>query len=306
MFNPKDYYLEKMMVNSYLELPLLGVTAFSASVSTYSGAFFTMKFGGQSVTVDVNGGTRTLTSETPQYVVRLSVSGNRSSEDIKAFSSSTGGYFITTDVLYRLFNLEGLTLSTNKGNSRLNGDWSLAMPKLKTLDITFQYSSLFPDDTVSITFNKPGLYPVMETLWFKCGTNHLPVTGEIKYLPQTLKTISGGGYTNSSGFTGKLSDFPQGIEIIDLLWQNGNSVVGYDSRSWTGQIKYLGFRNIGLTSSELDTFLNDISNANFQPNATINFSRGTKTMGVRTSASDAAVAAIKAKGVTITISNNTF
>lgn len=306
MFNPKDYYLEKMMINSYVELPLLGVTSFSAIVTTYSGALFTMKFGGQSVTTDFNGSARTLTSDTPQYVVRLSVSGNRSSEDIKSFNSSSGGYTITPDVLYRLFNMESLEFNTDKGKSRLNGDWSIPMPKLKSLKITFHYNSLYPNDTVNITFNKPGLFPVLETLVFYCQSNQLPVTGEAKYLPQTLKVISGGAYANTSGFTGKLSDFPQGIEHVELLYQNGNLIVGYDSRPWTGQIKNLSFRNISLTSAELDQFLNDISNAEFQPNALINFNRNGKTMGVRTSASDAAVATLIAKGVTLTISNNTF
>lgn len=303
MFNPKTYYLRKSVNQSSVELPLKGVTSFSAIVVTYSGSPVVMSMGENSVVFDDTGASRTVTSSSTQYIVSFKVSGGRSTDDIKTMTNLSAGYIMNRDVLKRLFMIEALEVTGTNDASILTGDWSLEMPKLKEIVITIHAATT---SSVTINFDRPGFFPVLEVLEFRANQGKVLVKGEAKYLPATLKRVSSGSYTNSSGFIGKLSDFPSGIEVIDLFYQNGNSIVGYDAKTWTGNLASIGIKNVGLASSELDQLLIDLSNATWKPSGEININRGNKAMAVRTSASNAAVAILQSKGVSIKISNNTF
>lgn len=302
MFNPKKYYFDKMSISSYVDIELLdNITSVSVQLWTRRDEGYILTFGGKKQT-QKNYFSNILSADTPQKFFRLQVVGNRLVTEIYKIIFPIGS-IINEGVLGKLNFLEEISVIGNDGQSKLTGDWSLNLPNLKLIDIKNHKS---PFEKVYIKFTRSNVLPALESLYFSTVDSCIQVEGELQYLPRTLRNISSGAYTNDSGFTGKLSDFPLNIQNIDLPYQNGNDIKGYNSRSWSS-LNLLYLRNISLTSAELDQLLIDL--ANTMPNdGKVKFSnlRPGCIIGVRTPASDGAVQTLKAKNITLNIPNNTF
>lgn len=161
-------------------------------------------------------------------------------------------------------------------------------------------------------WNKEGLFPNLKNLTLKCLTNNIRQIGNVIYLPRNLEYIdlTGAYSTTSITISGKISDFPKKINSLTANYLTNASFSGYEQTNWLGEnITRIEIERVILTSTELDQLLIDFSVANWATTETgvlRLIQRTTGSIGVRTSASDSAVALLQSKGVTITISNNTF
>jgi len=121
-------------------------------------------------------------------------------------------------------------------------------------------------------------------------------TFDLLQLSKDLTYFAIGG---SNVVTGSLTSLPLGITFIII--SGLNTVKGYTSnRIWANNFDYLYYRPTagnGLSSTEVDNLLIDLANVStFKFNKTIDVAGNNNA---RTSASDAAVAILLSKGVTV-------
>lgn len=178
------------------------------------------------------------------------------------------------------FDLEELKYSTidsiSVPNTSVNGDIAnLANPKLRSVDVS--YTSVTGDIANLANTNLSGFKAIATS-----------VNGDIASLANTkLVEYKGNCY-------GDLSTAPSTLSFIE----------GGGNLKWTQKRQNVNMICVGggfrfSSESELDNFLID------QATCTVNSNnKFIKVIGTRTTASDAAVAAIQNKGVTVAITNN--
>ena len=145
----------------------------------------------------------------------------------------------------------------------------------------------------TITGNLSSLPSVMTT--FYCtGSN--TITGNLSSLPSNLTYFN---CTGSNTVTGNLSSLPANLTIFECA--GSNTIADYTAgRTWSNNINYVFIRQAagyGFDSTEVDNLLIDLALATWAGSSRTVDVRGVNA--ARTSASDAAVATLISKSVTV-------
>ncbi len=162
---------------------------------------------------------------------------------------------------------------------------------LVKLPRSLTYFSCLGSNTV--TGNLSSL-PIGLTSFTCTGSN--TITGNLSSLPTGLTTFA---CTGSNTVTGNLSSLPAGVTYFTCT---GLNTIGYYSgKTWANNQRRVYLTPVaggGLSSAEIDQLLIDLAAAETWTGDKVVYLRGTNA--ARTSASDAAVATLVNKGVTVT------
>lgn len=213
-------------------------------------------------------------------------------------------------------NLEKWTIYLNNVFSSTANVQKYSGENFATLNLPFlkifshrDHSNITGTNRLFLDFNAYGLLPELTYLHWAAIYGAVIVTGDAKYLPRKLKDLSDEGYGTASGFTGKFSDLPDSLESVSTPFSTSQNLIGYTSKTWTGILYSFNIARVTLTSLELDALLIDLANATWRTGPNKQFiitQRVGGGIGVRTSASDSAVAILLGQGIKLQISNNTF
>ena len=154
-------------------------------------------------------------------------------------------------------------------------------------------SWIFDNKTWSVTLDEIGK---MKKLNAFSSSSASSISGNLSSLPSGLVTVNISG---SNTITGNLSSLPSGLSTVTIT--GSNTVADYTSpRTWANNMVQVYMRQAagyGLSTSEVDNLLIDLSAV-----PTWTSSKSIDLRGVnaaRSSASDAAVAILVSKGVTV-------
>jgi hypothetical protein len=146
----------------------------------------------------------------------------------------------------------------------------------------------------TITGNLSSL-PSGLTYFYCTGSN--TITGNLSSLPSGLTTF---GCTGSNTITGNLSSLPAGLTYF--VCRGSNTIGDYSGKAWANnqrRVYLVPVAGGGLSSAEIDQLLIDLAAAGGTWSGEKQvYLRGTNA--ARTAASDAAVATLVSKGVSVT------
>ena len=279
------------------------------STQTISGLLSTKE--GTSVTVNWGDGTSNTYSGTDKaYSKDYGSVGNRT----VVFTSGSGNLtkFMMTQAGANIsFDLEqfprSLTAFTCLGSNTITGNLSSLPAGLTYLfcggynTITGDLSSLpvgltyfYCSGSNTITGNLSSL--PTDLTYFQCSGSNT-ITGNLSSLPAVLTYFVCSGYNT---ITGNLSSLPAVMSSFNCTGYN--TVADYSGKTWANnqrRVYHVPISGGGLSSAEVDQLLIDLASAGgtWSTEKQV-YLKGTNA--ARTSASDAAVATLVSKGVTVT------
>ncbi len=121
-------------------------------------------------------------------------------------------------------------------------------------------------------------------------------SGDVKDIPARLTSLELQPDSMVSGLYGDLKNTPQNLQYISFPQSLLNPAITYSGgKTWRTDMALLNLNAVPLDSSTIDLLLSELAPLSWTGNKSITL------RGTRTSASDAYVNALQAKGVTITI-----
>lgn len=115
--------------------------------------------------------------------------------------------------------------------------------------------------------------------------------GNTVNIPRSVNDLD----SNNNTLSGDVADLPSGLTFTYLTGQN---TVIYSGKTWSNNQQRHYYRGTLFTSQMVDSYLNDLSNVNNWTGLK-SVDLRTSPLVPRTSASDAAVAILQSKGVTV-------
>jgi len=259
------------------------LVSLSIAIKGTAGKIINWQWGDGTSTVTTLSGTGTTNTITKSYsstgIYRITISGDIGEITSWIFDNTT--WSVTLDEIGKMKKLNAFSSSSA---SSISGNLSSLPSGLSTVVI---------GGSNTVTGNLSSLPSGLSTVYIT-GSN--TITGNLSSLPSGLSTVT---ITGSNTVTGNLSSLPSGLSTVVI--SGSNTVADYTSpRTWANNMVQVYMRQAagyGLSTSEVDNLLIDLSAV-----PTWTSSKSIDLRGVnaaRSSASDAAVAILVSKGVTV-------
>lgn len=197
---------------------------------------------------------------------------------------------------------------TNENRHKLNiqdwGSFILQFPRLNNFKLFFyayntaaNYAvikgdlAIMPDSIESIWLSEMNINPSSN---LEFNLSNISLNSRLKYL-----RYDGQVWSNRVKFHGDLAKLPQSVVYCNIAQTNGGSFTYTAGKTWASAFDTLSIPLV-LTTAELDALMQDMDGSILTKTGAGVISIG----GYRSSASDAFVASLQAKGFTINISTN--
>lgn len=235
-------------------------------------------------------------------------------EDIKYCTNLNSLGLTNTQVSGDISALSNLTNLTSIGlaNTQVGGDIS-ALSKLTMLTIMdLSYTQVsgdisalsnltnlaiisLPRTQVSGDISALSILTNIKTL----NLTNTQISGKIDSLANLTKLTNLGGLEGTS-LIGDMSKIPAGVNFISQLNRKVTTNFTWTANGRKNATLLAMYGNVPFDTASMDNMLIDQATCTFKPNAALPLTKIISVSGTRTSASDAAVAAIQNMGVTIT------
>lgn len=242
----------------------------------------------RSVEFDIND-IRYCTALTGLNLMNTNVSGDIST--LSNLTNLTGLYLSYTNVsgdisvVSKLTNLTVLNLLT----TNVSGDISVLSNRIALTHLNLANTNVSGDISVVSQL----------TALTNLALSNTNVSGKIDSLANLTK-LSGLNDLKGLSLTGDMSKIPAGVNFISLNNRKVNTNFTWTAGGRQNATLLAMEENVPFDTTSMDNMLIDQATCTFKPNAAQRWTKIISVNGTRTSASDAAVAAIQNMGVTIT------
>ena len=250
------------------------------------------------------------------HLTNLSLAYTQASGDIRALSKLTKLEVLNLEVSQINGDISALSNMTNMnylilGNTRITGDISalsnmsvIHQIKLLNSQVSGDISALSKLTTCAsiglANTQVSGDISALSNLVNLTGLmlDNTQLSGHIDSLAN-LTRLSNLASLKGLSLTGDMSKIPVNIRFISQIARKINTNFTWTARG-RQNATLLAMENVPFDTTSMDNMLIDQATCTVSPNATNSFEKIISVKGTRTSASDAAVATIQSKGITIT------